>query len=176
MTSARTGRVPYKSRNMERIRIGYGFDIHALAEGLPLTLGGVAIPFGKGCVAHSDGDAAIHALCDALLGAAALGDIGKHFPDTSPEYAGIDSFILLERVVELLHVERYDINNADITIVLQEPKLAGYIDMMRARLACAMRIDIGRVSVKATTAERLGFAGRGEGVAAHAVVTVVENL
>ena len=153
-------------------RRGHGYDVHALAEGLPLVLGGVEIPHGKGCVAHSDGDVAIHALCDALLGAAALGDIGLHFPDTSKEYAGIDSKILLRRVVALVREKGYEIGNVDCTIRMQRPKLRPYIDAMRAAIADAMGVDDDRVSVKATTTEHLGFEGREEGVSVTAVALI----
>ncbi len=156
-------------------RIGHGYDVHALAEGLPLVLGGVRIDHTKGCIAHSDGDAAIHAVCDALLGAAALGDIGKHFPDTAEEYAGIDSKILLRRVAELVRETGYEIGNADCTIAMQRPKLRPYIDAMRAAMAEAMGVGIDRVSVKATTTEHLGFEGREEGVSATAVALIYRN-
>ena len=153
-------------------RIGQGYDVHAIAEGLPMWLGGVRIESDRGFVAHSDGDVAIHALCDALLGAAALGDIGKHFPDSSDEWKGIDSKILLARVCGLLEDRGWGIGNADITIALQAPKLAPYIMQMRETLAGVMCVDIDRVSVKATTTERLGFVGRGEGCEVWAVVTI----
>lgn len=153
-------------------RIGQGYDVHAIAEGLPMWLGGVRIESDRGFVAHSDGDVAIHALCDALLGAAALGDIGKHFPDSSDEWKGIDSKILLARVCGLLKDRGWRIGNADITIALQTPKLAPYIMKMRETLAGVMSVGIDRVSVKATTTERLGFVGRGEGCEVWAVVTI----
>ena len=152
------------------IRIGNGYDVHALAEGLPLWLGGVLVESPIGCIAHSDGDVAIHALCDALLGALALGDIGKHFPDTSSEFKGIDSKILLARVMELVRSEGWDVCNADITIAMQRPKLAPYIIKMRERLSQVMGVSVGQVSVKATTTEKLGFVGRGEGCEVYAVV------
>ena len=152
------------------IRIGNGYDVHALAEGLSLWLGGMKIESPVGCVAHSDGDVAIHALCDALLGALALGDIGKHFPDTSDEFKGIDSKILLSRVVELIRTKGWEIGNADVTIALQRPKLAPYITSMRECLAQIMGVDMSQVSVKATTTEKLGFVGRGEGCEVYAVV------
>ncbi|MBR1794038.1 MAG: 2-C-methyl-D-erythritol 2,4-cyclodiphosphate synthase [Bacteroidales bacterium] len=145
------------------IRIGNGYDVHALAERLPMWLGGVRIPSEYGFVAHSDGDVAIHALCDALLGALALGDIGHLFPDTSPEWKGIDSKILLEKVVALIASKGWRVGNADITIALQRPKLAPHILTMRSVLAEVMGIPVDAVSVKATTTERLGFVGRGEG-------------
>lgn len=152
------------------IRIGQGYDVHALASGLPMRLGGVELRSDFGFVAHSDGDVAIHALCDAILGALALGDIGKHFPDSSAEFAGIDSRLLLERVVELVGKDGWTVGNADITIALQAPKLAPYIPRMRDELARIMGVKSSDVSVKATTTERLGFVGRGEGCEVWAVV------
>ena len=151
------------------LRIGNGYDVHALADGLPLWLGGVLIESPVGCIAHSDGDVAIHALCDALLGALALGDIGKHFPDTSDEFAGIDSKILLSRVMELIRAEGWKVCNADVTIAMQRPKLAPYIIAMRECLASVMGVSVQQVSVKATTTEKLGFVGRGEGCEVYAV-------
>ena len=151
------------------IRIGNGYDVHALDQGLPLWLGGVQIESPIGCIAHSDGDVAIHALCDALLGALALGDIGKHFPDTSSEFKGIDSKILLARVMELIREQGWHVINADITIAMQRPKLAPYIMPMRECLAEVMRVSVDRVSVKATTTEKLGFVGRSEGCEVYAV-------
>ena len=145
------------------LRIGNGYDVHALAEGLPMWLGGVRIPSEKGFVAHSDGDVAIHALCDAILGALALGDIGHLFPDSDPAWKGIDSKILLGKVVALAGEKGYAIGNADITIALQAPKLAPHIIAMRETLAPILHVSPDRVSVKATTTERLGFVGRGEG-------------
>ena len=151
-------------------RIGHGYDVHALGEGLRLVLGGVEIPHTKGCIAHSDGDVLVHAICDALLGAAALGDIGKHFPDTSAEFKGIDSLILLRRVVALLAEKGYQIGNIDSTIAMQRPKLRPYIDLMRERIAAAAGVSVEQVSVKATTTERLGVEGEDKGVSATAVV------
>jgi 2-C-methyl-D-erythritol 2,4-cyclodiphosphate synthase len=151
------------------IRIGNGYDVHALGEGLPLWLGGVQVDSPVGCIAHSDGDVAIHALCDALLGALALGDIGKHFPDTSDEFAGIDSKILLERVMGLISSEGWAVGNVDITIAMQKPKLAPYIVPMRECLASIMGVPVSAVSVKATTTEKLGFVGRCEGCEVYAV-------
>lgn len=151
------------------LRIGNGYDVHALADGLPLWLGGVLIESPVGCIAHSDGDVAIHALCDALLGALALGDIGKHFPDTSDEFAGIDSKILLSRVMELIRAEGWKVCNADVTIAMQRPKLAPYIMAMRECLSSVMGVSVQQVSVKATTTEKLGFVGRGEGCEVYAV-------
>ncbi len=152
------------------IRIGNGYDVHALAPGLPLWLGGIKIESELGCIAHSDGDTVIHALCDALLGALALGDIGKHFPDTSDEFKGIDSKILLHRVMDIVCEKGWTPGNVDITIAIQKPKLAPYILQMRECLAQIMKIDVDKVSVKATTAEKLGFVGRGEGCEVFAVV------
>ena len=151
------------------IRIGNGYDVHALAPGLPLWLGGVLIENPIGCIAHSDGDVAIHALCDALLGALALGDIGKHFPDTSDEFAGIDSKILLARVMELIRAEGWSVANVDVTIAMQKPKLAPYILQMRECMAGVMNVPVSCVSVKATTTEKLGFVGRSEGCEVYAV-------
>lgn len=153
-------------------RIGHGYDVHALREGLRLVLGGIKIPHEKGCVAHSDGDVAIHAVCDALLGAAALGDIGLHFPDTSDDFKGIDSKILLQRVVALLRERGYEVGNIDCTIRMQRPKLRPHIDAMRAAMAEAMGVAVDHVSVKATTTERLGFEGREEGVSVSAVALI----
>ena len=150
-------------------RIGHGYDVHALGEGLRLVLGGVEIPHSKGCIAHSDGDVLVHAICDALLGAAALGDIGKHFPDTDAKYKGIDSLVLLKQVVELLHKEGYTISNIDSTIAMQRPKLRPHIDLMRERIAAAAGLSVEQVSVKATTTEHLGFEGEEKGVSATAV-------
>ena len=161
--------------NFMDIRIGNGYDVHALAEGLPLYLGGILIDSPIGCIAHSDGDVAIHALCDALLGALALGDIGKHFPDTSDEFAGIDSKILLGRVMDLLRSEGWSVGNADITIAMQRPKLASYIIQMRECLAGIMGIEVERVSVKATTTEKLGFVGRSEGCEVYAVALLKKD-
>ena len=157
---------------MEGYRIGHGYDVHALADGLPLVLGGVRINHAKGCVAHSDGDVLVHALCDALLGASALGAIGLHFPDTSDEYKGADSMILLAKVVDLLDAKGYGIVNVDCTLVMQKPKLRPHIDDMRASIAAVLKIPTDRVSVKATTEERLGFTGHEEGVSAHAVALI----
>ena len=157
------------------IRIGNGYDVHALAEGLPLWLGGVQVESPIGCIAHSDGDVAIHALCDALLGALALGDIGKHFPDTSSEFKGIDSKILLGRVMDLVRGEGWEIVNADITIAMQRPKLAPYILPMRECLAKVMGCSAGQVSVKATTTEKLDFVGRSEGCEVYAVVLLKQT-
>lgn len=158
-----------------KFRIGNGYDVHALAEGLDLWLGGVKIESPIGCIAHSDGDVAIHALCDALLGALALGDIGKHFPDTSAEFKGIDSKILLGRVMDLVRSEGWELGNADITIAMQKPKLAPYIIPMRECLASVAGCSAGQISVKATTTEKLGFVGRGEGCEVYAVVLLTKQ-
>ena len=154
---------------MEDFRIGQGYDVHALAPQLPLWLGGIRIDSPVGCIAHSDGDVAIHALCDALLGALALGDIGHHFPDNSDEFKGIDSKILLARVLGLVRERGWQPVNVDITIALQRPKLAPHIAGMRACLAGILGISEDRVSVKTTTTEKLGFVGRGEGCEVWAV-------
>ena len=156
------------------IRIGNGYDVHALADGLPMWLGGVHIPSERGFVAHSDGDVAIHALCDALLGALALGDIGHLFPDTSDEWKGVDSKILLGKVISLLGGKGWQVGNADITIALQKPKLAPHIIEMRETLAGVMGIPVDAVSVKATTTERLGFVGRCEGCEVWASALVIK--
>ena len=154
------------------IRTGIGFDVHQLQEGLPLWLGGVQVPHSKGLVGHSDADVLIHAICDALLGAAALGDIGKHFPDTDPAYKGIDSKILLSNVCQLIRSHGYRINNVDSILCAQKPKISPYIATMRSTLADCMGIDIDCVSVKATTTEHLGFEGREEGISAYANVLI----
>lgn len=152
------------------MRIGHGFDAHAFTEGRPLILGGINIPYEKGLAAHSDGDAVIHALCDALLGAAALGDIGAHFPDSDPEYRNIDSRILLRNVRVKINDLGFEICNADITILAQAPRLSPYIQSMRDILALDMGIDVSIINLKATTTEKMGFVGREEGVAVFAVV------
>ncbi len=151
-------------------RIGNGYDVHALAHGLPLWVCGILIEHNKGCIAHSDGDTPLHALCDALLGALALGDIGKHFPDNSDEYIGIDSKLLLARVYSLVQEKGYKLINADITIMLQSPKIAQFIPQMQSVIATVLGVEPDSVSVKATTTEKLGFVGREEGIAAYATV------
>jgi 2-C-methyl-D-erythritol 2,4-cyclodiphosphate synthase len=151
------------------MRIGHGYDAHAFEAGRPLILGGVTIPHDKGLKAHSDGDAVIHALCDALLGAAALGDIGKYFPDTDKKFKNIDSRILLRKVAELLAKEGHTISNVDITILAQAPKLAPYLDDMRNNIAEDLKTPMKNISIKATTTERMGFVGREEGIAVYAV-------
>ena len=155
-----------------KFRVGNGYDVHALAQGLPLRLGGIDLTHDKGCVAHSDGDVLIHAVCDALLGAAALGDIGLHFPDNDDTYKGIDSTVLLARCMELLREKGYEVANVDSVIIAQRPKLRPYIDAMREKLAKVMGLDFDQVSVKATTTERLGFEGREEGISASATVLI----
>jgi len=157
------------------MRIGFGLDIHQLQEGKELFIGGVKIPHNKGAVGHSDADVLIHAICDALLGAANLGDIGKHFPDTSAEFKGIDSKILLKRVVQLISDKGYVIGNIDSTVCLQKPKIAPYIQAMKEVLASAANIDVEAISIKATTTEKLGFEGREEGISAHAVALIFKK-
>ena len=160
---------------MTKLRVGHGYDVHRLVEGRALILGGVTVPFDRGLLGHSDADVLTHAVMDALLGAAALGDIGKLFPDTDAAYAGADSIALLRRVTALLREHGWQVGNMDATVVAQAPRLAPYIPEMRRRLAEAMGLDVDCVSVKATTEERLGFTGSGEGMAAHAVA-LIERL
>ena len=157
------------------MRIGQGFDAHRFSETGRLVLGGVEIPFDKGMEAHSDGDVVIHALCDAILGALALGDIGQHFPDSSESYKGIDSRILLRHVVELMQQQQHRIQNIDVTIIAQAPKLAPHLPAMREILADDLETRLGNVSLKATTTEQMGFTGRGEGIASLAVVLLSSN-
>ena len=153
-------------------RVGFGFDVHRLVEGRALWLGGVNIPWEKGLLGHSDADVAIHALCDALLGAAALRDIGYHFPDSDPQYKGIDSRLLLRHVMRLLDENGYRLGNCDITICAEQPKLNPHIPAMQQQLAECMGCEPGQVSIKATTTEKLGYTGRGEGIAAYAVALI----
>ena len=160
---------------MTGLRIGHGYDVHRLTEGRRLILGGVEVPYEKGLLGHSDADVLTHAVMDALLGAAALGDIGKLFPDTDAAYAGISSILLLERVAERLREAGYAVVNLDATVLAQAPKLAPYRERMRENLARALSLDTSRVSVKATTEEGLGFTGEGLGIAAHAVA-LLENI
>ena len=160
---------------MTKLRVGHGYDVHRLVEGRALILGGVTVPFDRGLLGHSDADVLTHAVMDALLGAAALGDIGKLFPDSDAAYAGANSIALLERVTALLREHGWQVGNVDATVVAQTPKLAPYVPEMRRRLAEAMGLDVDCVSVKATTEERLGFTGSGEGMAAHAVA-LIERL
>ena len=152
------------------MRIGFGFDVHRLAAGRELRLGGISIPHHQGAEGHSDADVMIHAICDALLGAVNLGDIGKHFPDTSSEFKNIDSRILLKRVMEMIQHKKYAVENIDVTLCLEKPKIAPYIDAIRNSLSDAMKIDVDCISIKATTSEKLGYIGREEGVACYAVV------
>ena len=156
------------------MRIGHGYDVHRFGEGDFITLGGVRIPHKFGLVAHSDGDVLLHALSDALLGAAALGDIGKHFPDTDERFKGADSMQLTLHVKKLLQEEGWQVNNVDVTIIAQRPKLAGYIAKMRANVAKVLDVAESVVNIKATTTEKLGFTGRGEGIAAEAVASIVK--
>ncbi|MSS75980.1 MAG: 2-C-methyl-D-erythritol 2,4-cyclodiphosphate synthase [Methyloglobulus sp.] len=154
------------------IRVGQGYDVHRFNDGDHIILGGVKIPYEQGLEAHSDGDVVLHALCDALLGAAALGDIGKHFPDTDPEFKGADSRVLLRHVYKIVQEQGYNLGNADITIVAQAPKMASYIAGMCGNIAADLQVEINQVNVKATTTEKLGFEGRKEGIAVHAVVLI----
>ena len=156
------------------MRIGHGYDVHKLVENRKLILGGVEIPYEKGLLGHSDADVLLHAIMDALLGAAALGDIGKLFPDTDERFAGADSMLLLREVVRVLGENGFTVGNIDSTVIAQRPKLRGYIDEMRANIAEACNVDVSRISVKATTEEKLGFTGSGEGISAHAVCLINE--
>ncbi len=157
------------------MRIGHGYDVHRFGEGDHLVIGGVTIPYDYGMQAHSDGDVLIHAVCDALLGAAGLGDIGRHFPDSSEEFRDIDSRILLRRVVAQLQQQMFAVISLDVTLVAQSPKMAPYIELMRRHLAQDLALDAGRINIKATTTERLGFTGRGEGIACYAVTLLRED-
>ncbi|ACO80013.1 2-C-methyl-D-erythritol 2,4-cyclodiphosphate synthase [Azotobacter vinelandii CA] len=155
------------------MRIGHGYDVHRFAEGDFVTLGGVRIPHRFGLLAHSDGDVLLHALCDALLGAAALGDIGRHFPDTDPRFKGVDSRVLLRHVVALVREKGWRVGNVDATIVAQAPKMAPHIERMRLSIAEDLQVGVEQVNVKATTTEKLGFTGREEGIAVHAVALLL---
>ncbi len=157
------------------MRIGHGFDVHKFGEGDFITLGGIKIPYSQGLIAHSDGDVALHALSDALLGACALGDIGKHFPDTDDEYAGADSRVLLRHIMGLVAEQGYKVGNCDITIIAQAPKMAPHIETMRERIAEDLNCEINQVNVKATTTEKLGFEGRKEGISVHAVALLIDR-
>ncbi|MEQ1546584.1 2-C-methyl-D-erythritol 2,4-cyclodiphosphate synthase [Methyloglobulus sp.] len=157
------------------IRVGQGYDVHRFNDGDHIILGGVKIPYEQGLEAHSDGDVVLHALCDALLGAAALGDIGKHFPDTDPEFKGADSRVLLRHVYRIVQDKGYSLGNTDITIVAQAPKMAPYITAICENIAADLQVDIDRINVKATTTEKLGFEGRKEGIAVHSVVLIENN-
>lgn len=154
------------------MRIGHGYDVHKLVENRDLILGGVTIPYEKGLLGHSDADVLLHAISDALLGAAAMGDIGRHFPDTDESFKGADSLVLLSKVCEIIGKEGYKVGNVDATIIAQRPKLAPYIDEMRGNIAKALCVDVNCVSVKATTEEKLGFTGEGLGISAHAVCII----
>ena len=156
-------------------RIGHGYDVHRLVEGRRLILGGVDIPYERGLLGHSDADVLVHAIMDAILGAAALGDIGKLFPDTDERYAGADSLKLLAEVMRVLRAAGFELGNVDATVIAQRPKLAAYIDNMRANIAAAAGVQVSQVSVKATTEEKLGFTGDGSGIAAHAVALITEK-
>ncbi len=156
------------------IRIGHGYDVHAFAENRKCIIGGVEIPYEKGLLGHSDADVLLHAIADSLLGAAALGDIGKHFPDTDPVFKGVDSLFLLKSVVELIRSEGYTVVNIDATVIAQAPKLAPYIPLMREKIAEALGVDADFVNVKATTEEKLGFTGRKEGISAHCVCLIMK--
>lgn len=155
------------------MRIGHGFDAHRCCDGDHVTIGGVRIPHDHGLAAHSDGDVLIHAICDALLGAAGLGDIGRHFPDSDAAYQDIDSRILLRRVVASLHEQGWKVGNVDSTVVAQAPRMGPHIAAMRDKLAADLQVDPGQVNVKATTTEKMGYTGRGEGIAAHAVALLI---
>jgi 2-C-methyl-D-erythritol 2,4-cyclodiphosphate synthase len=168
-----TAQITSMNMNKNSPRIGHGIDVHRFGEGDHIMLGGVKIPHQQGLLAHSDGDVALHALCDAILGALALGDIGQHFPDTDAAYSGADSRVLLRHVVGLMQARGYQIGNADITILAERPKLAPYIVAMREGVAADIQAAIGDVSIKATTTEQLGFVGRREGIEAHAVVMLL---
>ena len=159
---------------MPELRIGHGFDVHAFAENRKLIIGGVEIAHDRGLLGHSDADVLLHAICDALLGAAGLGDIGRHFPDTDPAYAGIDSRDLLRHVALLIAAQGWQVGNVDATIIAQAPKMAPHIAGMVANIATDLGVEATRVNVKATTTERLGFTGRGEGIAAEAVCVIVK--
>ena len=155
------------------MRIGTGYDVHKLVEGRKLIIGGVEIPYEKGLLGHSDADVLVHAVMDALLGAAALGDIGKHFPDSDPKYKGADSLMLMREVRRILSENGFEVGNVDATIIAQAPKMSPHIDSMRRNIADALGLDVSQVSVKATTEERLGFTGRGEGISAQAVALIL---
>ena len=157
------------------MRVGFGYDVHRLVEERKLILGGVEVPYEKGLLGHSDADVLVHALMDAMLGAAGMGDIGRHFPDTDNQYKGIDSMLLLERVTQLLHEAGYKVNNIDVTVVAQRPKLAGFIPQMVTNIARVVGAEESMVNVKATTTERLGFEGREEGVSVHSVVLLYKE-
>ncbi len=154
------------------LRIGHGYDVHAFADNRKCVIGGVEIPYEKGLLGHSDADVLLHAVSDSLLGAAALGDIGKHFPDTDPEFKGADSMVLLKTVVELLNSKGYTVNNIDATVIAQAPKMAPHIDKMRSNIAVTLGVPVDCVNIKATTEEKMGFTGRKEGISAHCVCLI----
>ena len=160
----------------DKYRIGHGYDVHRLEEGEKFIIGGIEVDHYKGAIGHSDADIVIHVICDALLGAMSMGDIGSHFPDTDKKYKNIDSKILLKEVVKILNEKKYEINNIDVTILLENPKLSGYIDNMKKSLSKVIGIDKSFLSIKATTTEGLGFVGREEGVAAHCVALLINNV
>ena len=157
------------------IRVGHGYDVHKLTENRHLILGGVDIPYEKGLLGHSDADVLLHAIMDALLGAAALGDIGTHFPDNDPAYLGADSMELLRKVCALLREKNYAVSNIDATVIAQQPKLKPYIEQMRVNIAKTMALDTDRISIKATTEEKLGFTGRKEGISAHCIALITKE-
>ena len=157
------------------MRIGHGYDVHRLVEGRKLILGGVEIPWEKGLDGHSDADVLLHAVMDAMLGAAALGDIGKHFPDTDASYKDIDSMVLLKHVKQIIAEKEYILSNLDVTVIAQRPKLSPYIPFMLDRIAACLEVDPDQINIKATTEEHLGFTGRGEGISCHAVCLLKEN-
>jgi len=167
--------VKYTKKGEKTMRVGFGYDVHQLVEARKLILGGVEIPYERGLLGHSDADVLVHALMDALLGAAAMGDIGRHFPDNDDQYKGISSMVLLERVVQLLDTAEYAVNNVDVTVVAQRPKLASYIPKMEEHIAQVLRLDVTAVNIKATTTERLGFEGEGLGISAYAVCTLKQK-
>jgi len=157
------------------MRIGHGYDVHQLVADRKLILGGVQIPHSQGLLGHSDADVALHALCDAILGALGNGDIGQHFPDTDSTYAGVDSRLLLQKVAEQMHQRQFKVGNVDLTIIAQKPKLAAYLPSMQANIAADLSALTNQINIKATTTEKLGFAGREEGIEAHAVVLLLPN-
>ena len=159
----------------QNMRVGMGYDVHKLVEGRDLILGGVKVPYEKGLLGHSDADVLLHAITDAILGAAALGDIGKHFPDTDPAYHNADSMKLLEAVVDLIEEKGYEVGNVDATVIAQRPKLLNYIPMMKENISKVLKVDPGQVNVKATTEEHLGFTGEGLGISAQAVCLLTKR-
>ncbi|MFP6637038.1 MAG: 2-C-methyl-D-erythritol 2,4-cyclodiphosphate synthase [Nitrospinaceae bacterium] len=161
--------------NLPNIRIGNGYDVHRLVEGRRLILGGVDVPHSMGLYGHSDADALVHALCDALLGALGVGDIGAHFPDTDPKWAGISSLLLLKEVMRMVREKGFEVANTDSVIVAQKPKLVPYFEEMKKNIASALGVETGRINIKATTTEKLGFAGREEGIVAYAVALLIKN-